>query len=108
LAERFAGREPGDLAGGESFRADAGANGQGGRGGFGGGGFGACGEGAVAESGFGQGGGPGGFAFGGRMRNEQIRGLLSMTFAGSPFDSAPYSLTGQPTDKPEYFQQRYT
>jgi hypothetical protein len=31
-----------------------------------------------------------------------------MTFAGSPFDSAPYSLTGQPTDKPEYFQQHYT
>lgn len=103
LAERFAGREAGDLAGGDSFRADAGANGQGGQGGragFGGGGFGA---GGFGQGGFGQGGGPGGFAFGGRMRNEQIRGLLSMTFAGSPFDSAPYSLTGQPTDKPEYF-----
>ena len=108
LAERFAGREAGDLAGGDSFRADAGANGQGGpggRAGFGGGGFG---PGGFGQGGFGQGGGPGGFAFGGRMRNEQIRGLLSMTFAGSPFDSAPYSLTGQPTDKPEYFQQRYT
>src|SRR6185436_14573220 len=71
LAERFAGREPGDLAGGESFRADAGPNGQGGRGGFGGGGFGGFGQGGFGQGGFGQGGGPGGFAFGGRMRNEQ-------------------------------------
>ena len=65
--------------------------------------------GAGAPAGGGGGiGGPGGFAFGGRMRNEQIRGQLSTTIADSALDAAPYSLTGAPTDKPSYFQQRYT
>ena len=92
LAERFAGRSPGDFApGGDAFRADAGS----GRTrrtrrirrrlwrrGFGGGGFG----------GPGGPGGPGGFAFGGRMRNEQIRGQFSATLAGSALDAAPFSV----------------
>ena len=52
--------------------------------------------------------GPGGFAFCGRMRNEQIRGQFSATLAGSALDAAPFSLTGAPTEKPDYFQQRYT
>ncbi len=105
LAERFAGRSPGDFApGGDAFRADAGAGqaGPGGRGGFGGG-FGGGGFGGPGGLG-----GPGGFAFGGRMRNEQIRGQFSATLAGSALDAAPFSLTGAPTEKPEYFQQRYT
>ena len=42
------------------------------------------------------------------MRNEQIRGQFSTTLAGSALDAAPFSLTGAPTEKPEYFQQRYT
>jgi hypothetical protein len=112
LSERFAGRSPADFApGGDAFRADAGAGqggpgGPGGRGfggGFGGGGFGGGGFGG--QGGFG---GPGGFAFGGRMRTEQIRGQFSATLAGSALDAAPYSLTGAPTQKPDYFQQRYT
>jgi hypothetical protein len=106
LAERFAGRSPGEFApGGDAFRADAGAGqaGPGGRGGFGGGGFGGGGFGGQGGPG-----GPGGFAFGGRMRNEQIRGQVSASLAGSPLDAAPFSLTGAPTEKPDYFQQRYT
>src|SRR4029079_15140378 len=80
LAERFAGRSPGEFApGGDAFRADAGAGqaGPGGRGGFGGGGFGGGGFGGQGGPG-----GPGGFAFGGRMRNEQIRGQVSASLAG--------------------------
>jgi hypothetical protein len=100
LSERFAGRSPTDFApGGDAFRADTGAGGgqggPGGRGGLGGG-----------FSGGGGFGGPGGF--GGRMRNEQIRGQFSVTLAGSALDAAPFSVTGAPTEKPDYFQQRYT
>ena len=93
LAERFAGRNPGDFgADNGAFRADGGvgpaqAGGRGGQGGagggFGGGGFGG---GGFGGGGFG---GPGGFAFGGRMRNEQIRGQLSTTIADSALDAAP-------------------
>ena len=112
LAERFSGRSAGEVSpGGESFRADAGAGqgGPGGRGGFGGGpGGGGFGGGFGGPGRFGGQDGPGGFGFGGRMRNEQIRGQFSTTIADSALDAASYSLTGEPTDKPHYFQQRYT
>jgi trimeric autotransporter adhesin len=56
-------------------------------------------------------GGPGGL--GGRLgmaaqqMNNRPRGQFSYTLAGSPLDAAPYSLTGNPTTKPEYLQQRF-
>jgi trimeric autotransporter adhesin len=71
----------------------------GGRGGFGGEGFGGRG---------GPGGGPGGrLAFAAQQLNNRPRGQVSYTLAGSPLDAAPYPLTGQPTTKPQYFQQRF-
>ncbi len=90
--------------------------GGGGRGGFGGGGMGG------GRGGFGgqrpggpQGqrrpGGPGreGVVFGNRANrgNQGIRGMVSFTFRDSAFDAAPYSLNGQPSDKPAYSQYRW-
>lgn len=62
-------------------------------------------------------GGPGGFAggrggfggapFGGRGgRGNQIRGNAFQSMDSSVFDTAPFALNGQPTVKPDYFQQR--
>ena len=61
----------------------------------------------------GQRGGEGGrlsdrLAFANRMRQDQLHGQLSYTLGGSPLDAAPYSLTGQPVNKPSYLQQRIT
>jgi trimeric autotransporter adhesin len=102
-----------------------GPGGMGGRGGMGmmGGGRGMGGPegpgGGMGPGGFGRGpgggpGGPGGGppGLGGRLglaaqqMNNRPRGQLSYTFAGSPLDARPYSLTGQPTSKPQYFQHR--
>ena len=61
-------------------------------------------------------GGPGGFAggrggfggpFGGRGgRGNQIRGSVYQSMDSSVLDTAPFALNGQPTIKPDYFQQR--
>jgi len=74
-----------------------------------GGGFGPGGPGG----GFGPGGpgGPGGFGgrggFGGFNRSQRLQGSVFYHLAGAPFDASPYSLNGQPTVKPDYFQHRY-
>jgi hypothetical protein len=47
-------------------------------------------------------------AFANRMRQDQLHGQASYQVGGSPLDASPYSLTGQPTDKPSYLQQRFT
>jgi hypothetical protein len=55
------------------------------------------------------GGGPGGFGgpFGGRGRGgNQIRGSVYQSMDSSVLDMAPFALNGQPTVKPDYFQQR--
>ena len=92
----------------------------GGRGGRGdgafGGGFGGAGGGFGGPGGGGPGGGRGG-GMGpmggmgdriglGRMQNDRPHGQLSYTLGGSALDAAPYSLTGQPVSKPDYWQQR--
>jgi len=92
FAERFGN----GLGGGDS--AIVGAAGQdgpgGGRGGPGGpGGFGG------GRGGFGGPGGRGG-------RGNQIRGNAFQSMDSSMFDTAPFALNGQPTVKPDYFQQR--
>ena len=69
----------------------------------------------AARGGAGGPGGPGGFAGGrggfggpfvGRGRGNQIRGSVYQSMDSSRLDSAPYALNGQPTTKPDYFQQR--
>ena len=61
-------------------------------------------------------GGPGGagppglagrLALGAQAQNNRPRGQFFYTLGGSPLDAAPYSLTGQPVDKPQYLQQRF-
>jgi hypothetical protein len=100
----FFGPNGGDLAdrlanafgGGEAFGQGPGGSGGpgGGRGGFGGPGGGP----------FGGGGGP----FGGRGGGgNQIRGSVFQSFDSSALDAAPFALNGQPTIKPDYFQQRF-
>jgi len=72
-----------------------------GRGGFAGGG----------RGGGGFRGGGRGFALGRGGRGfgaTRPRGNLSYTLADSALDAAPYSLTGQPTTKPEYTQSRFS
>jgi len=110
LGDRFVGRgdpfgAPGDGPFGQFGPGGRGGD-FGGRGGdFGGRGFGPGRDGGPGGGGFQGRGGPG---FAGRTRQEQIRGQFSDTIAGSVFDARPYSLTGQPAQKPGYFQQRYT
>jgi trimeric autotransporter adhesin len=74
------------------------------------GGFGGPGGGPGGRPGGGPGGGPGGFAgrlgLAAQQMNNRPRGQLSYTLSGSPLDARPYSLTGQPTTKPQYFQHR--
>ena len=91
--DRFAGENaPGDAAGQAGFGGGGGGRG-GGPGGFGGGG------------GFGGPGSPlGGLRGGGGGR---LQGTANYTLGGSMFDAAPYSLRGQPAEKPDYIQQRY-
>jgi hypothetical protein len=91
----FADRFGNGLGGGDSALVGAaGQTGPGGRGGPGGpGGF------AGGRGGFG---GP----FGGRGRGNQIRGSVYQSVDSSVLDTAPFALNGQPTIKPDYFQQR--
>ncbi len=99
MREAFGGGDPSGLAGAFQGRGGDG----GGRGGRGGDGGGRGGDGG----GFGGFGGPGGF--GGRGgRGNQVRGNLSENIASSSLDSGPFALNGQPTVKPQYFQQRMT
>ena len=62
------------------------------------------------------GGGPGGFGGGqiirlggrnGRFNINQPHGSLFYSASDGIFDAKPYSLTGQPTAKPDYLQQRF-
>ena len=83
------GGEPGGQGGGQG----------GGPGGFGGG-----------PGGFGGGGGPGVFRLGGRRGKfnfNQPHGSIFYTLGDSAFDAKPFSLTGQPTEKPSYTQNRF-
>jgi hypothetical protein len=104
-------------AAGEDATSLAGGFPGGGRGGDMGGGFGGRGGGmgggpAFGQRGGGQRGGPGvlgdRLALANRMRQDRPHGNASYTLGGSPFDAAPYSLTGQPTTKPSYLQQRFS
>jgi hypothetical protein len=88
FGERFGG--PGDGVPGADGA--AGPFGRGGPGGFGGG------RGLAGI-------GPGPFGRG-RGRN-QIRGSAYQSFDTSALDTGPVSLNGQPTTKPQYFQQRF-
>jgi hypothetical protein len=57
----------------------------------------------------GPGGGGGGvqiIGFGRGRGGNQIRGALFQSFDTSSLDAAPYGLNGQPTTRPDYFQQR--
>jgi trimeric autotransporter adhesin len=74
------------------------------------GGFGPGGQGGPPGGGFGPGGGGGGRVFfGGRGRFDINRphGTLYYTAGDSALDAAPYSLTGQPVNKPGYLQNRF-
>jgi hypothetical protein len=86
------GGDPGGMAGG--------AAGMGGRGG------------GMGERGGGARGGGGALgdrlALANRMRQDRPRGGASYQVGGSPFDAAPYSLTGTPVTQPDYLQQRFT
>ncbi len=87
----------GDIGGGPGGGGrGGGAFGGGGRGGMGGGGQ--RGGGALANR----------LAFANRMRQDQLHGQVSYQVGGSPFDAAPYSLNGKPTNKPNTLQQRIT
>jgi len=98
-----------DGAGGQG--GPGGQPGQGGPGGFNPGGRG--GGGGGGNRGGGGGGGRGGQGFaggrGGRgFGSTAPRGNLSYTLSDSGLDAAPYSLTGQPLNKPEYTQNRFS
>src|SRR5207253_8379432 len=67
------------------------------------------GRGGGGRGGGGGGGRGGGFAFGrGGFNVNRPRGNISYTLGDSAFDAAPYSLTGQPTIKPSYNQNRFS
>jgi trimeric autotransporter adhesin len=91
FGERFGG--PGDGVPGADGPGGFGRGGPGGPGGFGGG------RGLAGI-------GPGGFGGRGRGAN-QIRGSAYQSFDASALDTGPVSLNGQPTTKPQYFQQRF-
>ena len=86
---------------GERFAPGDGAPGADGQGGFGRGGPGGFGGGRGLA-----GIGPGGVGGRGRGAN-QIRGSAYQSFDTSALDTGPVSLNGQPTTKPQYFQQRF-
>src|SRR5262249_21369472 len=71
---------------------------------FGGPGFGGQGFGGGGPGPGGPGGGPGGF--GRPLRSNQIRGSPFDRLGSSALHAAPFSLHGQPTTNPSYFQQR--
>src|SRR5437016_2848731 len=97
IDERFGAPGGGQEGGGDNFNIP-GAPGPAGPGGRGGGG----------RGGGGGGGRGGGFAFGrGGFNVNRPRGNISYTLGDSAFDAAPYSLTGQPTIKPSYNQNRF-
>jgi hypothetical protein len=70
-----------------------------------GGGFGPGGRGA-GPGGGGPRGGFGGLPAFGRAGRNQIRGSVNDGLSASALDASPFSINGQPTIKPEYFQQR--
>ncbi len=79
--------------------AAAAGQGAGGGGGFGGG----------RGGGFGGPGGPGGFGLGGRgVGANRLQVTATYGFGGSMLDSAPYSLRGESTQKPNYLQQNFS
>jgi trimeric autotransporter adhesin len=90
------------LGGGGGF----GGGGGGGGGGFGGGG-GGFGGGGGGGGGFG--GGPGIMLMGrgGRFDINRPHGMVYYTVGDAALNAAPYSLTGQPTTKPSYLQNRF-
>jgi trimeric autotransporter adhesin len=70
----------------------------------------------AGRGGFGGPGGPGGPFGGGGLfagrggrggRGNQIRGSIYQSFDSSALDAAPFALNGQPTVKPDYFQDRF-
>src|SRR5262249_33204446 len=69
------------------------------------------GGGGPAGLGPGGGSGPGGFrggeGFGGFQRSNKLQGSVYYNIAGAPFDARPFSLNGLPTDKADYFDNRY-
>jgi hypothetical protein len=103
---------PGDATGGQPGQEGAGGRG-GGRGGAGGGGGrgGGAGSGMLGRALAAGGGGPGGFGpggLGGGMRNaNRVRMTANYNLGGSMLDAAPYSLTGQPVQKPRFLSQRF-
>ena len=86
-ATRRRGRARGRAGGGGRFPGGGGPGGFGPGGGFGGGGF--------------RGG------FGGFNRSNKLQGSVFYNLSGAPFDARPFSLNGQPTEKADYFQNRY-
>jgi len=97
---------PEGFEGGQNGPPGAVPGGPGDRGGFAGGG-----RGGGGFRGRGNGGGGRGFALGRGGRGfgaTRPRGNLSYTLSDSALDAAPYSLTGQPSAKPEYTQNRFS
>ena len=98
-----AGPGPGGPGGGRGGGMGPGG-GQGPGGGMGGG------RGGMGAGGGPGGGGRGGPSLAGRLalaeQNNRPRVQVSYNLGGSALDARPYSLTGQPTTKPEYLQQR--
>jgi hypothetical protein len=45
-------------------------------------------------------------SFGATKKQNQIKGNVLYTFRDSAFDASPYSLSGQPLNKPGYSQSR--
>ncbi len=73
----------------------------------------AAGQGGELGGGFGGGrggfGGPGGFGLGGRgIGANRLQATATYGFGGSMLDSAPYSLRGESTQKPNYLQQNFS
>ena len=86
-----------------------GPDGQGGPGGMGGPGGGGGGFGGGGRGGFG-GGGRGAFTLGGRRGRfnfNQPHGSVFYTLGDSIFNAKPFSLNGQPTEKPSYIQNHF-
>jgi hypothetical protein len=94
------------------FREQAGGFGGGGGGNFGGGGFGGGGGGfgGGGGGGGGFGGGPGVFMLagrGGRFDINRPHGAVYYSVGDSALNASPFSLTGQPVNKPGYLQNRF-
>src|SRR5262245_3120695 len=96
--------------GGPGGPGGAGPGGPGGPGGLGGPGFGGGPPGGPGGRGGGPGGGFPGFGGGGRagFSANRPRGNVSYTLGDSALDAAPYSLTGNPTAKPQYTANRFS